>query len=308
VRKSEESGSGWVYSSVNRSTINSALAPARCASACARNATIQATGESTVRFVVNLQTLALAVVVFAVPTVLAAQSKPPAHFRVPDGERLEYSATWRLWRAGTASLALQPVDNDRQVSFHADSSGIASVLFPVHDQITSRYNPSSFCVVQVNKDTVEGRRKRRTSIEYEPSKNRLVLDEQNLDKLPAVTKHEIKPIAGCVLDLLSAVFYVRSLPLVLGEVYNFPVNEGGKTVEVQLVPDLKESVTTPAGAYETIRTEPKVFNKVLFQRSGRAWVWFSNDELHLPVMLKAKVAWGTITAVLTKVTEPPTAH
>jgi hypothetical protein len=225
----------------------------------------------------------------------------PQRIQIPDGEQLTYTATWRLWKVGTATITLDTRNVMRHIHFSANSMGVANVLYPVHDRIESTYDPLFFCATEVRKDTVEGRRKRRTRILYNPNRRQLVLDEDNLNDSPPMAKHEVKPISGCVLDLFSALYYVRSLPLQVGEVYNFPVNEGGKTAEIQLTADLKESVVTPAGTFQAIRTEPTVFNNKVFHRNGRMWVWFSNDNRHLPVMVKAKVSWGTITAVLTSI-------
>ena len=243
-----------------------------------------------------------AVILVACAAVVHGQS-PPVQLGARSGEVLTYSATWRLWNAGNAGISFQDVGPNRRVDFRAETTGIAAVLFPVHDHSESLYAPQAFCTLQVIKDTSEGRRKRHTAILYHPEQQKLVLDEQNLDRKPVVSKHEVKPIPGCVLDLFSALAYVRSLPLAVGEVYNFPVNEGGKTAEVRVTADLKERIVTPAGAFTAIRTEPTVFNQQIFQRAGKMWVWFSDDARHLPVKLQAKVSWGTITALLTKVQE-----
>ena len=234
---------------------------------------------------------------------LAAQTAPPppaaSRIVIPDGEQLSYRASWRLWPAGRASLQFTDAGASDKIVFSAVSTGVAAILYPVHDRIESDYDPLSFCAQSVRKNTSEGRRKRHTEIHYFPRQNRLVLDETNLDGPHPVAKHDSKAIPGCVLDLFSALYYVRTLPLRVGEVYNFPVNEGGDTVEVQLNADLKETVTTPAGTFAAIRTEPRVFNNAVFHRRGQMWIWFSDDKRHLPVMVKAKVSWGTITAVLT---------
>ena len=223
---------------------------------------------------------------------------------IPIGERLYYSATWRLWPAGNALLTLGRRGRDRAITFSAASTGVVSVLFPVRDQIESFYNPSDFCTTSIRKDTLEGRRKLRTRIVYNRQRRRLTLEETNLSGHRPKYKHVRLPIPGCVLDLFTALYYVRELPLKLNEVYNFPVNEGGRTVEVRLIPDLKERVVTPAGTFNTIRAVPHIFHTAVFHRPGRMWIWFSDDRRHLPVMVKAKVSWGTIIAHLTRYVEP----
>ncbi len=236
----------------------------------------------------------------AAPAKSHSASQPSTkRIQIPDGEKLSYSASWRLWKAGSATLQLTRQGQQEHVVFDANSVGVTSLLYPVHDHIDSAYTPDTFCATTLTKQTVEGRRHLHTQIRYRPNNKELILDEQNFSGKKPTYKHEVKPIPGCVLDIFSALYYVRSLPLVVGEIYNFPVNEGGATVEVQLKPDLKETIATPAGTFHTIRTEPFVFNSVVFHHKGRMWVWFSDDKRHLPVMVEAKVSWGTITAVLT---------
>ncbi len=229
---------------------------------------------------------------------------PQARSRIPVGEQLYYSATWRLWPAGNAMLTLGRRGVDREITFSAVSTGVVSVLFPVRDQIESFYDQNNFCTRSVRKNTLEGRRKLRTRIVYHLLRHKLTLQETNLSGPRPRYKHSQQAIPGCVLDLFTALYYVRQLPLKLNEVYNFPVNEGGKTVEVRLIPDLKETVITPAGTFHTLRAEPHIFNTAVFHRPGRMWIWFSDDRLHLPVMVKAQVSWGTIIAHLTRYEEP----
>ncbi len=236
----------------------------------------------------------------AVPSSAAV----PPRIRIAPGERLYYSATWRLWPAGHALLTLGRRGPRREITFSAASTGVVSVLFPVRDQIESFYHRHSFCTQSTHKDTLEGRRKLRTRIVFHTRARFLQLHETRLQGPRTVSKNVTRPIPGCVLDLFTALYYVRSLPLKIGEVYNFPVNEGGRTVEVRLVPDLRETVITPAGTFHAIRAVPHLFHTAVFHRPGKMWIWFSDDKLHLPVMVKAQVQWGTIIAHLTRYVEP----
>ena len=236
----------------------------------------------------------------AVPSSAAV----PPRIRIAPGERLYYSATWLLLPAGHALLTLGRRGPRREITFSAASTGVVSVLFPVRDQIESFYHRHSFCTQSTHKDTLEGRRKLRTRIVFHTHARFLQLHETRLQGSRTVSKNVTRPIPGCVLDLFTALYYVRSLPLKIGEVYNFPVNEGGRTVEVKLVPDLRETVITPAGTFHTIRAVPHIFHTAVFHRPGKMWIWFSDDKLHLPVMVKAQVQWGTIIAHLTRYVEP----
>src|SRR6185312_1741559 len=162
----------------------------------------------------------------ALPTGLATpagQTSAPA--ALPAGT-LHYAAHWRLLPAGRATLAWDGSGAERHIQFTAESSGLVSLFYPVQDRMHSTYDPGSFCTTAVDNDTLEGKRQRQTHIRFNAAMHQLTLDEVDTAHQPPVAKHEVKPIPGCVLDLFGALDYVRSQPLHVGDVYNFPVNEG----------------------------------------------------------------------------------
>jgi len=71
-------------------------------------------------------------------------------------------------------------------------------------------------------------------------------------------------------------------------------------VEVQAAEEIK----TPAGMFQTLRLEPRVFDG-LFKNKGRMFLWITNDDEKMPIQLKAKINIGTITAALSKVSKAP---
>lgn len=230
----------------------------------------------------------------------AALGRPQARPTPPsDPGSLQFVAHWRLLPAGRASLSWATVGGERQITFTAEANSLISLLYPVDDHMQSRYDLASFCTTRVDNTTHEGRRQRETHIRYDAAGHEITLDETDPTQHPPVTKHEVKPVPGCVLDLLGALDYVRAQPLHVGDAFTFPVNEGGKTTNVKVTVDLKETVITPAGSFTAVRTQPTVFGNSVFQRPGKMWVWFSDDARHLPVQIEAKVSWGTILAQLT---------
>ena len=95
---------------------------------------------------------------------------------------------------------------------------------------------------------------------------------------------------------------LASLPLQQGATYSFPLNDGGKTVTVQAHVEGKEQVKTPAGTFQTIRVGPEGDYGILKNR-GRIWIWYTDDAQHLPVQMRAKLFWGTLTVYLTSISK-----
>jgi hypothetical protein len=96
--------------------------------------------------------------------------------------------------------------------------------------------------------------------------------------------------------------YVASLPLQPGAAYRFPLNDGGTTVTVQATVEGKEQVKTPAGTFQTIRVGSEGNAGVLKNR-GRIWIWYSDDERRIPVQMRTKFFWGTLTLSLTSISK-----
>ena len=64
----------------------------------------------------------------------------------------------------------------------------------------------------------------------------------------------------------------------------------------------KEQVKTPAGTFQTIRVGPEGDYGVLRNR-GRVWIWYTDDAQHLPVQIRAKLFWGTLSVYLTSISK-----
>ena len=57
---------------------------------------------------------------------------------------------------------------------------------------------------------------------------------------------------------------------------------------------------TPAGTFQTLRVQPEASSGILKKR-GKIWVWYTNDGQHIPVLMRARLFWGTLTIRLTRI-------
>lgn len=237
---------------------------------------------------------------------------PPAPMAVTapftSGETLSYEISWRLFTAGEARLHIESRPGPPggasywQGSISAISTGFVSLLYKVDDTVVSTFldgKSSQMCSTSLVKTLNEGRRHRETRLDFQGRRKVVVIKETDLAKGQVVRQAE-EPAPACAYDIVSAIYYVRSLPLEIGRKYEVPISDGGKTLPVTVEVQAKEEVKTGAGNFRTIRLEPKVFGGSLFKRSGRMQIWFSDDPQRLLVQLKAKLFVGTISAVLQK--------
>ena len=121
-----------------------------------------------------------------------------------------------------------------------------------------------------------------------PQKSRL--DEKNLKT--GETKHIENDLAGCATDVITGFYYLQSLPLQLGERYEFPISDG-KTTIVRATVEKREQIRAPAGTFPSVMITAEATSGPL-QNKGKVWVWFSEDASHTPVQMRVKLGWGTL--------------
>jgi hypothetical protein len=220
----------------------------------------------------------------------AEVAPPRPNYPFPDGQGYVYSAEWHLITAGTAVVKMEGAGSERKVTASAESQGAVNVIFPVHDKFEAHFNPQTFCSVSIFKHSEEGSHKRETSIRFEYTRKKNVLDEKNLKTNE--TKHVENDMPGCATDVITGFYYLQSMPLELGSVYQFPISDG-KTTIVRASVDKREQVKVPAGTFRTVQVTAEATSGPL-KSKGKVWVWYSDDANHTPVQMRAKLGWGTL--------------
>jgi len=233
------------------------------------------------------------------PSVSApAIARPRAEYRFPVGQTFVYGAVWRVFNAGIATLRMEQAGQEHRVVGAADAMGSAAVLYRVRDRYESFIDPATFCSRNSSRNIEEGRRRVDTNITFDYSRGEAVLDQKNFKK--NTEKHEKHPIPNCVTDVLSAIYYVASLPLQVGSTYRFPLSDGGEALTVNVHVEAKEQIKTPAGTFNTIRVQPETPDGLLKDK-GKIWVWYSDDAARVPVQVRTHMYWGTLTFTLQRI-------
>jgi ribosomal protein S17E len=221
---------------------------------------------------------------------------PRAGFSFPQKQTLIYTVDWRVFTAGTATLHFDAAGSNERLSANADTAGAINLLFHVGDRFQSTFDRDKGCTSEFDKQTVEGKRQLTSTLRMDYAQNKSVLDEKNL--VTNQSKHVETPIAGCLTDLLTGVFYASSQPMEVGKSFVIPVVDALHTVPVTMKVEGREEIKTTLGTFKTLRVQPMADAGVVKNR-GAIWIWYTDDERHLPVQMRARLFWGTITFRLT---------
>jgi hypothetical protein len=238
-------------------------------------------------------------IVLALAATLTAEAQnstltaPGANYSFPQNMTLTYSVDWRVFPAGKAVLHVETEGDYGKVTASADTVGAINMLYPVADRYQSYFDRRKGCTSGFSKQIQEGRRKVNTDLQLQYEQKRAVLTEKNV--ITGLSKQQSFALEkSCITDLLTGIFYAASQPLMVGQDFSFPVADGPRTVDVTMKAEAREEIKTPQGTYKTIRVQPTASTGVVKNR-GNIWIWYTDDERHLPVQMRARLFWGTIT-------------
>ncbi len=244
-----------------------------------------------------------------VPPAQAPPVMPPTPgYAYPQHETLTFTVDWRVFTAGKAVFQLDQAPGVMKVQASADTVGATNMIYQVIDRFESSYNPLTGCSAGFSKQTQEGRRKISSDLVFTPgataqspsfaapgtvpSIGTQTLTERNIVR--NTVKTDNGQIPACVIDTLSGIFYVGSQRLVIGQDFKLPLADAMRTVAVTMKVEAREEIKTPAGVFGAIRVQPTADAGVVKNR-GTITIWYSDDARHLPVQIRAKLLWGTIT-------------
>lgn len=213
------------------------------------------------------------------------------------GEKLVYNISWSdVIRAGVAVLEVKEEKSAEgkavyRISSEATSVGVVSRFFPVKDTIVSIMDARELCSLSFTLDENHNKRTRfRQSLIDQV--HHTVQDVLNENKETGVVPDRVQ-------DALSSLYYLRTRKdLAIGTSVVIDVHDSGKnwSVEVQIL--ARERITTPLGAFNAIavKTYPKYDG--VFQHKGEIYVWLTDDARKVPLLMKSKIAIGSIVATL----------
>jgi len=91
------------------------------------------------------------------------------------------------------------------------------------------------------------------------------------------------------LDDIAFIYYVRTLPLEVGETYELDLYFRDDRNPVKLEVLRREQIRVPAGTFNTIVVRPTIKTDGLFGEGGEAEVYFTDDDRRLLVRLTSRI-------------------
>lgn len=218
------------------------------------------------------------------------------------GEKLLYSIQWR--GAGitfvTAGTSYLKVDSEltyargRQAYHLVNetwSTPTFSFFYRVHDRSESFVDYETLSSLAFNKKIQEGGYRHEEGVEFDHQQGKAYYSTgQAVDLVPGSK------------DILLTLFLTRMLPIREGGEVTIDNHTDKQNYPLVVKVLRKETIKTALGKVECLVVEPGMRTPGLFENKGKLWVWLTNDERRIPVLMRSKIVIGSINAVLKEYT------
>jgi hypothetical protein len=242
----------------------------------------------------------LAGILLLVSGGLAGQCKPEEiPFR--NGEKITWGPVWV--DAGEVTFSVEKAEYRGQAAFHFISTGSTykgyDFLFKVRDYYDSWVDPVSFRSFEFRRQINEGGYVLFNGILFFNGPGYALSNTKRPDKPIKTDTIKIRP---CLFDMLSSVYYVRSLDLnsmkenavlpvevlIDDSVFHINVKKLGKEV--------KEN--RDGTRYPCIKLSATMVEGTIFKKDEEALIWITDDTNKVPIIVEAKIIVGTVKAYL----------
>ncbi len=211
-----------------------------------------------------------------------------------ENEILNFEVAWEFIVVGSASMEVRGIEKvgDRwayHIYTEAQSAPFFDVFYKVRNTNESWIDTESLCSLKYISNSNE---KNFQGIET-------VLYDQETHKYLILGKGKTGPIRPFSQDVLSALYYIRTRDLVVGGEYVMDAQSGTDSWPLVVRVLRKERVTVPAGKFDCLVLEPDLREgSGIFQATGKLWVWVTDDSKKTPVLMRSKIAVGSVEARL----------
>jgi len=208
------------------------------------------------------------------------------------GEYLEFAVGYGIVKAGSATMQVRELTDEHgrpayRIMTTATSNSFFDSFYPVRDTMRSQLDAAGLFSWRYEKHMREGDYRKDQVVDF------------HQDSGFAVDGTDTIPIALYAQDVLSALYYVRTQKLEVGQSLRIPNMTDKMNYDLEVRVLARETVTTPAGEFTCLKVEPLLQAAGIFKHEGRVTVWMTDDRLHMPVLMKSKIVVGAIHAELT---------
>lgn len=215
------------------------------------------------------------------------------------GEKLDFVLKWNGIAAGDSTMSVEKMSPSEgppllRIVSTAKSRSLIDIIYPVRNRYESHFDPVSGLPQKYIARMREGGKKEDRVLLFDQKRHIVT----RLVKKDGRTESRVYKILPGTQDTLSSLYVMRNETLRVGDRVGFRVFESRKNYDLVVEVLGREEIKVAAGRFQTLKIHPILKYGGIFRRKGDLFIWITDDRRHLPVLMKSKVAIGSITAEL----------
>jgi hypothetical protein len=207
------------------------------------------------------------------------------------GEALTYDVRFGALKIGTGHMRVLGLDTLRdQTAWHVRFSVSGGTFFyKVNDVYESWMDVITLNSLRYVQDLNQGSRDRERTFEIFPERATYRETSREGPERPSVSQP---------LDDGSFLFFLRTVPLEVGQSYRFDryFRPDRNPVIIRVL--RRERVRVPAGEFDAIVVQPIIKTTGIFSEGGQAEIWLSDDEKRIMLQMKTRLSFGSLNLYL----------
>ena len=237
------------------------------------------------------------------PVSVTAQATGQGVIAFEPGERLEYVLKWSGIAAGDSVMEIVEGDYINEAFIYkvistAKSRSFVDLIYKVRNHYETHIHPLDGLSRKYLFNMREGGKRAKKALIFDQDNHIVTRILRKNDQ----TQSKVYEIPESTQDNLSALYALRNESLKVGESVTYRVFESRKNWELVIDVIAAEETKVKAGTFRTVVVHPKLKFEGIFRRKGELHVYMTDDQWHIPVLMKSKVKIGSIDAELVRFT------
>jgi hypothetical protein len=241
--------------------------------------------------------LALQAVTAGAPGVQPPTDRALHDYPFAVGERFEYDAKLGLLKLGTGYMEVTGIDTLRGIETFRFEFGLegGGLGFTINDRIESWTTTADLISLRLYKELVERKKIRKRTYEIFPDSGHY----------REVEKDIVRPTPKAPLDDTAFFYFMRVTPLVVGKTYRYDRYFQDEKNPLVVKVEKRQKLKLPDGRkVECLVLHPIIGDRGMFAERANARVWLTDDARRIPVQIRSRFPFGTITLKLRKMVLP----
>jgi hypothetical protein len=192
-----------------------------------------------------------------------------------------------------------------QLTSDIESKGWFRKLFGINFRyhVETTVEAGTFSVLRTSKVDEQGKRVRTSEAVFDQAVKKVEWTERdpnNAEQPPRVVTADIQ---GPTQDIISAIYFLRTIPFTPGHTFNLAVSDSGRVYQIPgTVTNERKKMKTVLGKVSVVRVDVDIFGPGRpVEGKGKMSLWVTDDESRIPVKARLSHDMGQLDITLKSV-------